>query len=277
LGNTVAIHTFTTVGTDTAISNSGMAIIIGANLAGSIFTATGASVYTYYRNVIQNGSAIPDYTSLPSKSLFPGNTQTLNLPIKETPEFHDNNPANWFDVGAIPGPDSVPYKQGRAILEAGMVGKTTLWLPMSPGATATTSSIYGGYKIGDTLRIPKNIRKIFGTETFLNTGSTNFRYYSNALNPAKSTLYIVVDQGDSNDYPLIIEGMEMGLTIVHNCTRAIAIKHTNVPLIKSGPNPGDIYFEDVLGFFNNQEHRRRVWARQFNSETLTEGHVDFRS
>ncbi len=268
--NIVAIRNLTTVGTGKSLVNGNMAILLGANL-GSPPIETGTQATTYYRDVKINDKAISDWSSQPSRRLFTDarNDQPLKLPVKETPDFHDNTMTNWFDIGSIG--DKEAFNNGRALIEAGMVNKTTLYFPMHP--SSTLGKFYGAYGIADTIRIPKNIRKIYGTETFLNATAIVAKKYSRyGLTPALSTLYILVDQGDSTDPALIIEGIEFGsTTIIHNCSRAIALKHTNIPTIVSGANAGDLFFEDVIGFYMNQQHRSKVWARQWNSETLTEG------
>jgi hypothetical protein len=76
---------------------------------------------------------VDEYLTYPAYSLFPATARSLNLPIADVPEFHDNNPANWVNVadfGAVA--DGTTDSSGAiqaAIEYASFTGKTTLYLP----------------------------------------------------------------------------------------------------------------------------------------------------
>ncbi len=101
------------------------------------------------RNFIQRegtpvgGAGVDEYLTYPACGLFPAAAHSLDLPIKESPEFHDNHPANWVnaaDFGAVADgqTDASPALQA-AIDYAAAHGKTTVYL--TPGA----SNVRGDY------------------------------------------------------------------------------------------------------------------------------------
>ncbi len=107
---------------------------------------------------------ITEYCSHPviTNKAFPNSrTTSLNLPIKETPEFIDNDFTHWYSVGTKAKPDAGPGDQADAIQaaidEAAAEGKTTFYF------------IPGQYMIGHTLNFHGSIRRVLGLGAVIRT------------------------------------------------------------------------------------------------------------
>jgi hypothetical protein len=107
---------------------------------------------------------ITEYTSHPvitNKGFPSSRTTSLNLEVRETPLFVDNDFNNWYSVGNKTKPDSGNIDQAdeiqAAIDEAATEGKTTFYF------------IPGQYFIGHTLNFHGSIRRVLGFGTVLRT------------------------------------------------------------------------------------------------------------
>lgn len=193
-----------------------------------------------YQSIVNNqGSVVPglfhnEYISHPVKSLFDSPKHSLNLPIKETPTFHDNNLRNWANVKDFPS------------VEAAMnSGKSTIYFPQ------------GEYQLQDVINVPASVRKIIGFESILRTTKDENR--------------AVFRIAQNSQHPLIIEGLLMTAFIDHFSPRTLVLQHTKASgyLIRNYPQSGKLFLEDVQTHLN-LEHPQDIWARQLNPETLHE-------
>ncbi|AFY96779.1 glycoside hydrolase family 55 protein [Chamaesiphon minutus] len=206
-----------------------------------------------YQVAIQNqdrpqvGATIAEFISSGGTiNQFPSPRQTLNLPIKETPDVPWDNPAQtaWANVGsfgAIPGDG----KDDTAAIQAAIdSGKTTVYLPV------------GVYHLNKTILIRNNVRRIVGTEAIVEVPKT--------VNPGFKVI------GGKN--PIVVferigSGYNPTTTLENASSRTLVIRDaTNVSGNMTGS--GDVFIENVVSnpwqtwTFN----RQNVWARQFNVE-----------
>ena len=190
------------------------------------------------QNKVLSGSSPTEYISHPVYSLFDNNPQkSLNLPVEETPDFHDNNLKNWANVRDYP-----------SIQAAMNSGKSTIYFPR------------GYYEASGRIEIPSTVRKIVGFESFINRDKD---------------LRIVFQILEDSKHPLIIDGMILqGATIEHTSPRTLAILHSKVKksltrsgkVLQNSPNSGKLFLEDVQ-MFVHLDYPQDVWARQLNAES----------
>lgn len=252
--NTLAIRSITSTNSVPVIHNkNGLVVAMEGDFQGGAVNSAAINNQGYlyardiqtqdYQSAIANQEkfvpklAIDEYISHPAYSLFDSPQKSLNLPIEEMPDYHDNNLNNWANVNNYP-----------SVQAAMNSGKSTIYFPM------------GRYKLHEALEVPATVKKIVGFESFIN------------LNQEELQAIITIAE-DSKD-PLIIEGMLFDNTAIrHNSKRTLAIKHTkfsadNKPY--SFPQAGKLFLEDVQMYLQVNKNQQ-VWARQLNSETLLEG------
>jgi Pectate lyase superfamily protein len=175
--------------------------------------------------------------------LFNSTPQTLNLPIKETPEVPWDNPAqtSWANVvayGAIPddSKDDTP-----AIQSAIDSGKTTVYFPAG-----------GTFEIQGTIVVRNNVRRIIGTEGRVRAISNNAKF---KIVDGTSSVVAIERLANGYDFPLIIDNAS---------SRTLVMKNL-LDVTGKMTGSGDVFIEDVGGgdwHFGKQN----IWARQFNVE-----------
>ena len=249
--NSLAIRDLTSINSVPVLQNenSGLVIIIDGEFSGgnSNLSAIKNNAFFYGRNIssqgyvsaIQNQDEMVDgvthseYLSHQSYRLSGNHTQSLNLPIEETPDFHDNDLNNWANVQNYPS------------IQAAMdSGKSTVYFPR------------GKHQINESISIPPTVKKIVGFESFINLNQKN--------------LHAIFKVEQNSPEPLIIEGLLFDHTqIKHNSPRTLTIKHTKGLEIVNSPQAGKLFLEDVQMHLR-LEHPQAVWARQLNAESLFE-------
>jgi polygalacturonase len=224
-------------------ASSQPAIVNGGTLLAREVTTTG------YQSAIASGSTIvteptvTEFVSKPVTSLFTSPTQTLNLPIQETPDVPWDSLTDWANVvsfGAIPNDG---LDDSAAFQEAIDSGKTTIYLPV------------GGYDLSNTVFVRNNVRRIIGTEAFVNVPST--------VNPG----FRIVDGSQPTIVFERIRSWDNGTPTIDNASsRTLVVRDTaDVSLQLTGL--GDLFLENVVTSaltINGQN----VWARQLNIENL---------
>jgi Pectate lyase superfamily protein len=260
-GQTVNIRSLKSDNAVTAVYNaSGRMTLIDASLQGKGKNVGSPAIWnnlpqdllvrnlktTGYQVAIQNGKDRRQVTSGSAINQFPSTPKTLNLSIKETPEVPWDNPVNntWANVvsyGAIPNDG----KDDTAAIQAAIdSGKTTVYLPV------------GAYHLTKTVLIRKNVRRIIGTEAYVEVPKS--------VNPGFKVIA-------SNNPIVIFERISSGYhptpTIENASSRTLVIRDaTNVSGKMTGS--GDVFIDNVVSnpsqswTFNGQN----VWARQFNVE-----------
>ncbi|BAU66918.1 hypothetical protein STA3757_43240 [Stanieria sp. NIES-3757] len=192
------------------------------------------------------GPNISEFVSGSTVSQFPTSLQTLNLPIKETPDvpWDDPNTTPWANVvsyGAIPNDEQDDTAAIQAAINS---GNTTVYLPV------------GTYNLQRTVLIRNNVRRIIGTEAWVIVPDT--------VNPGFKVV-------DGTSPVVVFERIGSGYfstpTIDNASSRTLVIRDaTNVSGYMTGK--GDVFLENVVSnpwqnwTFNGQN----VWARQFNVE-----------
>ena len=255
-GNMMAIRNLQTTTAAPAIINQGnraMVVLLDGQLGGgkSGTAAIDNSAFLYARNVSVTGYSdviktgdktvagprVDEYFSHDHQSLFGDKRAMLHLPVKETPEFHDDNLNNWVRANDYPS---------VAAMEQAMSdqSKTTLyWNTWSVTRTGT-------------LRIPANIRRIYSIDGLLNVVNG---YSGDPL---------IISVEEESEHPLILEGLTVGKVILEQrCSRPVAILHCKGPDIpRNFPESGELFIEDAL--VNPKfQYPQNVWARQLNAET----------
>ena len=197
-----------------------------------------------YQVAVEQQQKIPEGDAIAKK--FPLTAKTLNLPIKETPDVPWDNPAgdSWANVipfGAIPNDGK---DDSAAIQSAIDSGQTTVYFPV------------GAYHLTKTILIRKNVRRIIGTEAYVEI--------PNNVNPG---FKIVKGNSPIVVFERIGSGYNSSPTLENASARTLVIRDAaNVSGNMTGS--GDVFIENVVSnptqswTFN----RQNIWARQFNVE-----------
>lgn len=250
-GNTLAIRSLLSTNSIPVINNKkGLVVVVEGDFKGGSkkVSAINNQAYLYARKInapgyqspiIDKGNVISnvnrEYVSRKVFTLFDLSVnRSLNLLIRETPIFHDNNLANWANVKS--------YPSIKAALNS---GKSTIYFPK------------GRYILDEDVEVPSTVRKIIGFESFINLDRGDL----------KGSLIIK----KSSKNPLIIEGLLMNnIFIEHLSKRALVLKHSKMLTgeVKNSSSSGRLFLEDVQMFLN-PTYSQNLWARQLNAERLS--------
>lgn len=222
--------------------------------AGTLFarniTTSGYKAAIQDRGNVVPGTSVVEY-SQGSYSLFPSLQKSLNLSVENVPAVPGDNLSAWANVeeyganGKDDGDDTV------AIQKALDSGKTTVYFP------------FGNYKIGNTLYVRGNVRRIIGLESFLEI-----------IDPLKlgSSTVFRIEQGNQDvvvfERFLTSFGPYNYTWFEHASPKTLVLKNIAINSGKSYRNTvpgGRLFIEDVVGgdwVFD----RINVWARQLNPE-----------
>jgi hypothetical protein len=238
--------------------SAGMITLLDANLQGgsSSVSAIESQGQLYLRNINTDGyqSAVKykgnvvagttqtEYSSNVYQ-VFDSPERSLNLPIQETPEFHDNNMENW----------------GR--FQPKWYGETGGLQPLLDSGKSTIyfkSDRY--YSFNETVvKVPASVKRIVGFSSVVNQDSRGIN---------GGGIKFVVAENSSD--PLIIEGFGYGVKVEHQSSRPVALKHGGYQYT-SGTKPGNLFLEDVNVEPLRIKPGQKVWARQFNNEHGSHG------
>lgn len=282
-GNVLLLRKVTSTNTVPAIRSSGSTSMItvldgvfnGGSASFSAIDTAAGELYarnvssTGYQSVIRSkgvvisGSTKSEFVSNTIERLFPSPDSALNLPVQETPVFHDNNMANWANVmsyGAVPSNSTDDSAAIQAAIDS---GATTVYFP---------SVVSGRYAIANTLIVRGNVRRIIGFNTplfTLNAGSA----FSDAANPKP-----VFRVSGSND--VVIEGIRtwQGVTggpgtiwIEHANPKSLTLRHAILgagckqPYVNTA-GAGRFFIEDVCSGPWRFDYAQDIFARQLNPE-----------
>ena len=206
-----------------------------------------------YRSVVRNKQVVVDglrhdeFVSSPPTKLWPGGPDnSLGLPIKESPRFHDSDPDNWSRVPKR----SDGGVDGERLRQAFNAGKSTVYFP------------HGIYLMGHTVDIPSSVKRIIG--------------FNSHINQWEAGGGLVLRVVENSPAPLIIERLTHAVRVVHCSDRTVVVKHGAFRFTDS-VGTGEWFIEDcVLGDFS-LKNKRDVWARQFNVETWDWPHTRIRN
>ncbi|MDX2230534.1 MAG: PA14 domain-containing protein [Leptolyngbyaceae cyanobacterium bins.349] len=225
------------------------AIVNGATLLARGITTSGYGSAIASGSTTLTGPSVTEFVSKPITSLFtPAAQQTLNLPVRETPDVPWDALTDWANVvsfGAIPNDGIDDSAAFQAAIDS---GKTTVYLPV------------GNYDLSSTVLIRNNVRRIIGTEAFVGVSGT--------ANPGFRII-------EGNQPTVVFERIRSwggGTPTVENASsRTLVVRDTaDVSLKLTGS--GDLFLENVVtGFFETSTlivNGQNVWARQLNIENL---------
>jgi hypothetical protein len=204
--------------------------------------ATGYQSLVKYGSTVVPGLIQSEYATN-RYELFSGSAAlgALKLPVKETPEYHDNNLANWAKFTTPNGYGDT--SQLQPVLNS---GKPTVYFPFA-------AYLFFNERV---VTVPATVKRIVGFSAVIN---------SDARGTNGGGIKFVIE-ADSPD-PLIIEGFGYGVKIEHRSPRTLVIKngayrHTD------GPGAGELFLEDVIIAPLTLNYTKKVWARQFNPDSL---------
>jgi hypothetical protein len=245
-GGRMTVLDSTLNGTGNASSNPAIQSNFPLDLVARNVTTSGYQAAIRNADTTLVGPYITEFVSGPILSQFSSPLRTLNLPVRETPDVPWDDPVRtpWANVvayGAIPNDGLDDTAAIQAAIDS---GRTTVYLPV------------GNYNLQNTILIRNNVRRIIGTEAYVEVPNT--------LNPGFKVI-------DGTNSVVVIERIQSGYnatpTIENASSRTLVIRDaTNVSGTMTGT--GDVFIENVVSnpfqswTFNGQN----VWARQFNVE-----------
>ena len=202
-------------------------------------------------------TTIAHYTSKTPMSKFGNLTESIQLPIEETPTFHSPHfGREWANVedfreddvkcDALPCGGGVPEgcDDTETIQRAIDSGKPIVYLPN------------GIYRISRPIIIRGSVKKLLGFQSAL------FK-----LNPAtfEGNTMIRVDEG-SSDF-VVLEHLRVRGEIVHNSSKDVSLRHLEHEGYRNtSAGTGKLFVENVQGKPYRIRYGQKVWARQINPE-----------
>lgn len=293
LGNVVAIRDLSSSNSVPAVRNNNstsLMSLIDADLHGSnqsvsaiennsgLFAknvrSSGYQSAIMQNNKVVKGKKLREFTSNAPFTLFKSSSNTsVNLPIKEPPDFHDNNLSNWANVedfGArgrkADGSDDWD-DDTDGIQKAIDSGKSTVYFPP------------GRYFASATLRVRGNVRRIMAMGAAISPGGTTFKDPNNpnplfriedgtASDVTIEHVYVINLYQKDLPQPGII-GFEQATsrTLFLKDIGCCSIANNDQKYVfRNTSKAGNLFIEDVSAEGWHFEHPQQVWARQLNPE-----------
>lgn len=242
----------------TAITMGGAGQIYCRNVTS---TGYGTVINGNGKNVAGNGPnpvTIPEYTTSGPFKAFPANSDTsLNLSVKETPEFNTLDMTQW--VNAAPEKNLPDYLSSiQAAIDS---GKPIVYLPSGTYSVSNTIILRGSVKkfvglcavVLPTHDFPPNAPLIQfdgGTSDF--TIIQHIGFFNNPI--------------DSHD--------KIATGIVDNSAQTLVIANCDIETYdNTAKGVGDLFLEDTIGPILNIDFPQHVWARQLNIEGSPGTHI----
>ncbi len=258
--NVIAVRKLTSFNQVPALINKGYwpgpSVLIDSELRGgsSQQVAIQNSVNLLVRNVniegykaaIQNNDElirslrIKEFVSGEPKNLFDSRQTTLNLPIKETPEFRDRNLNNWVNVqdyGAIANDQA---DDSKAIQKAIDAGKTTVYFPN------------GKYRLDRPVTVRGRVRRIIGFNSPISSPNGFLRF-------------------ENDQHPVIVERFNCfgsDRCLMENvASKPVALRHSTGILFSTTSSTGTWFIENVVAPRIHLGKGQKLYARQLNCES----------
>jgi hypothetical protein len=195
---------------------------------------------------IPGGMMAGEYSTHTVTSLNPSPAKTLNLPIEETPEYYNNNFADWANVNAFGATvDNDQDDDTPGIQRAIDSGKPMVYLPN------------GAYHLKSPLFVRGNVKKIIGFQSLITIAS----------GAAPDTR--IEFSGDANS-SAIMEHLWINAPLLHNGQGSWAFRHAEpgdqFRLTTSPGAAGKLFLEDVIVNRVVLNGPIKLWARQLNIE-----------
>ena len=198
------------------------------------------------------GPGVSLYLTRPAVSLFGTPGPPLRLPVRETPGVPWDNPSAWVAPQKYGAKADGDADASGAIQQAIDSGATTVYLPR------------GGYKIGHTILLRGNVRRLIGCKAYLMVAAPLNGEAQPMFRLANGASPSVTVEGINTDYssgPYYFMDDPSPRTLV---LRRLAINFQGADAFH-GQGPGAVFIEDVVGRYF-RFHGQTVWARQFNVE-----------
>ncbi|MEM7556044.1 MAG: glycosyl hydrolase family 28-related protein [Cyanobacteria bacterium P01_A01_bin.84] len=235
---------------------SGMITLVDGNFQGgsSNISAIESKGQLYIRNVNTNGyfsaikhknriiagTKVKEYASKTSQLFNSSVKKSLNLPIKDIPEFNDSNLDNWGRFKPR------WYGDTNGLQKLLNSGKSTIYFP---------ADIYFSYN-QKVVTVPPTVRKIIGFSSTVNGSKKGKR---------GGGIKFVIKEDSKN--PLIVEGFGYGIRVSNQAARDVVLKNGKYNYI-DGPGVGDLYLEDIQIRKLKLRDTKNVYAWQLNTESL---------
>jgi hypothetical protein len=245
-----------------AIMNlGGFALVLDADLIGG--GASASAIYNtgglYLRNIVQSGygstlhdesasvpvvrtGTITEYSAGKSTGLLSTATsQSLNLPVSETPTYLDQNLAKWTPFLPVFYGDT---KYLQSTLDG---GASTVYFPFGHYLAYNEAAV----------TVPDTVNRIVGFSSVINRSPLGIN--------GGGIRFIV---SSNRTAPLIIEQFGYGVKIDHYGRRPVVIKNGSYAYT-SHPGAGNVFFEDVGLSQVTVQSGQSVWGRQVDDEVNT--------
>ena len=183
------------------------------------------------------GPSIAEYFSHAATSPFGGQTKSLRLPIRETPDVPWDDPKTWAVADAF-GADPTGKKDSSAAIQKAI------------DSGATTVFLAGFYSLEKTIVLRGKVRRLLGTGTWID--------YNGKTKPD-----IIVADGEAK--VVVIEHfapISGGIEI--KTDRTVVIRSVEAHITHKGK--GLLFLEDVATGDLKLRPGQNVWARQLNVE-----------
>lgn len=191
----------------------------------------------------QPGSQGPDlseYSSQKTTSPFPAPATSLRLPVKETPEMPQDDPATWANVNQFGADPTARTDAAAAVQRAIDSGATTVFMP-------------GSYQFSTPVILRGAVRRVIGIATQINYGKEEpaaFHW------PEGSAPVLMIEHFSHIGGGLQVDtARTLVMRSVSDCTLHFTAKAEG----------GALFLEDFVTH-DLQLRRQQVWARQLNIE-----------
>jgi len=256
-GQCISVRSLRVEGEATAVENNGLMALLDAQLVGSGAAAQKPAIVNGrgrlftrgirtggYERAIKSQSEVPapdgaeikEYISHKAASPFGAPAQSLNLPVRETPDVPWDDPTKWAIVDAF-GADPTGRKDSSAAIQKAIdSGATTVFFP-------------GAYSIQSPVTVRGKVRRLLGSGNWLD--------YT-----AKSKPDLIIADGET---PVVVLEHFAPINGGVEVTTARTVVFRSVETRVTFKAKGDVFLEDFCSHgpvFQGQ----KVWARQLNVE-----------
>jgi hypothetical protein len=217
----------------------------------------------------QTMATIEEWTSAPVLKAFPDSGgRSLGLPVRETPEYVDNDFANWANVMSF-GANPMDKEDDTAAIQAAIdSGRTTVYLPPVAG---------GSYIVKDTLIVRGEVRRLACLRSQLYAPAGAWQASNKPVIRVEHTSGDAVFIEQLKVFPEDWNGSGMAF-IEHASPRTLVIKGAMLSGLKmSGVRNtagcGSLFIEDCAMPSLDILFPQQVWARQLNPEAFGPTHL----
>ena len=186
-----------------------------------------------------DNSQLTEFVEPRAIALFDSSQTSLNLPIKDTPTFVDDNLDNWANVrdfGALPGDD---IDDSVAIQQAINSGKKTIYFP------------YGRYQVDKAIAVRGEVHRLVGFNSWISSPDVVFRF-------------------ENQTHPVILERFNFdgdGGKLENRAFQPVVVKHSIAPTLLTTSETGIWFIENVVAKPISIGKNQQLYARQLNIES----------